>query len=89
VSSLGPLQGRQAAFVLKYFLVERTLARAKALNTVALHLCWATWPTLGKPLKCFALVGATLLRCRFYSAHVHVHEPLMQLGEGQNTEIVK
>jgi hypothetical protein len=57
VLSLGPLQGRQAAFVLKYFLVERTLARAKALNTFALHLCWATWPTLGKPLKRFAQLG--------------------------------
>jgi len=44
----------------------------------------ATWLTLGKPLKRFAP-----LRCRFYSAHVHVHKPLIAVGEGQNTEIVK
>jgi hypothetical protein len=44
----------------------------------------ATWLTLGKPLKRFAP-----LRCRFYSARVHVHKPLIAVGEGQNTEIVK
>jgi hypothetical protein len=35
--------------------------------------------------EAFRAYWATLLRCRFYSAHVHVHEPLMQLGEGRNT----
>jgi hypothetical protein len=35
--------------------------------------------------EAFRACWATLLRCRFYSAHVHVHEPLMQLGEGRNT----
>ncbi len=35
ISCGGPLQGRQGAFVLKYFLVERPKARFAAANPVA------------------------------------------------------